>query len=112
MQLLPGTARQMGVTDSFDPRQNIMGGDALSAGAGAAVLQDAGGRPDCDGRAQPLTVCSSDEKVKVIAGYHAGPGGRREVRRHPPVRDHARLRRDGAAAIRAVPEVGRTSAEE
>ena len=26
MQLLPGTARLMGVVDSFDPRQNIMGG--------------------------------------------------------------------------------------
>ena len=26
MQLLPGTARLMGVTDIFDPRQNIMGG--------------------------------------------------------------------------------------
>jgi soluble lytic murein transglycosylase len=26
MQLMPNTARQMGVTDSFDPEQNIMGG--------------------------------------------------------------------------------------
>jgi soluble lytic murein transglycosylase-like protein len=26
MQLMPRTAEQMGVTDSFDPAQNIMGG--------------------------------------------------------------------------------------
>ena len=26
MQLMPDTARLMGVTDVFDPRQNIMGG--------------------------------------------------------------------------------------
>jgi soluble lytic murein transglycosylase-like protein len=26
MQLMPGTAGRMGVTDSFDPRQNILGG--------------------------------------------------------------------------------------
>lgn len=26
MQLMPATARELGVTDSFDPRQNIMGG--------------------------------------------------------------------------------------
>jgi soluble lytic murein transglycosylase-like protein len=26
MQLMPATARHLGVTDSFDPEQNIMGG--------------------------------------------------------------------------------------
>jgi len=26
MQLMPGTARALGVSDSFDPEQNVMGG--------------------------------------------------------------------------------------
>jgi soluble lytic murein transglycosylase-like protein len=68
MQLMPETARSMGVTDIWDPRQNIMGGSrylqvlakrfcrtpARAAGAGF--------------------VCAPEELVKVIAGYHAGPG--------------------------------------
>jgi hypothetical protein len=75
MQLMPDTARLMGVTDVFDPRQNIMGGarylqvlarrfckTPLSVGDGVA-----GAAPS------RMLVCSSDEKVKVIAGYHAGP---------------------------------------
>ena len=71
MQLLPETARLMGVTDSFDPRQNIMGG--------ARYLQVLA-RRFCktpmvmgEGGASRVLVCSADEKVKVIAGYHAGP---------------------------------------
>ncbi len=63
MQLLPGTAEQFGVTDVFDPKQNIdsgakylkqlldrYGGDlakALSAyNAGPATVDQAGGTPD------------------------------------------------------------------
>jgi hypothetical protein len=74
MQLMPDTARLMGVTDVFDPRQNIMGGarylqvlarrfckTPLNVGDGAA------------GAPSRMLVCSSDEKIKVIAGYHAGP---------------------------------------
>jgi hypothetical protein len=48
MQLMPETARWMGVTDIWDPRQNIMGGSRL--------------------------MCAPEELAKVIAGYHAGPG--------------------------------------
>lgn len=73
MQLMPDTARLMGVTDSFDPRQSIMGG--------ARYLQILARRfcrtpspSDEDGRgADRALVCSDEEKVKVIAGYHAGP---------------------------------------
>ena len=74
MQLMPDTARLMGVTNSFDPRQNIMGG--------ARYLQaatDDGGRPG-----ERLTVCSADEKIKVIAGYHAGPGAVEKYGGVPP----------------------------
>jgi soluble lytic murein transglycosylase-like protein len=74
MQLLPSTARLMGVTDAFDPRQNIMGG--------ARYLQVLARRfcktpppPSATGSSDgaPLAICSADERVKVVAGYHAGP---------------------------------------
>jgi hypothetical protein len=68
MQLMPDTARAMGVTDVSDPRQNIMGG--------ARYLQLLARRfcrtPSADGAGD--WRCSPDELVKVIAGYHAGPG--------------------------------------
>jgi soluble lytic murein transglycosylase-like protein len=91
MQLLPETARQMGVTDNFDPRQNIMGGArylqvlarrfcrtpaAANVGAGAG----AGGARGVE----QLTVCSPDEKVKVVAAYHAGPGAVEKYGGMPP----------------------------
>jgi soluble lytic murein transglycosylase-like protein len=86
MQLLPETARLMGVTDNFDPRQNIMGGArylqvlARRFCRTPASVSLAGG-----GRAiEQLTVCSPDEKVKVIAAYHAGPGAVEKYRGIPP----------------------------
>jgi hypothetical protein len=80
MQLLPGTARLMGVTDIFDPRQNIMGGTRyLQILARRFCKTPAAG----DG-GQPLTVCSADEKVKVIAGYHAGPAAVEKYGGIPP----------------------------
>jgi hypothetical protein len=72
MQLMPATARAMGVTNVWDPRQNIMGG--------ARYLQLLAKRycrtPALGGSAgrNASLVCSFDEKVKVVAGYHAGPG--------------------------------------
>jgi soluble lytic murein transglycosylase-like protein len=53
MQLMPKTARSMGVNDSFDPRQNIMGGTKL--------LRVLANRFDGD-------------FVKVLSAYHAGAG--------------------------------------
>jgi soluble lytic murein transglycosylase-like protein len=65
MQLMPDTARLMGVTDPFDPRQNIMGG--------ARYLQILA-RRFCKQVTSAGTVCTPDDKVKVVAAYHAGPG--------------------------------------
>ncbi len=81
MQLLPSTARLMGVTDPFDPRQNIMGG--------ARYLQVLARRfcktpPPSTGTEGPLAVCSADEKIKVVAGYHAGPAAVEKYGGMPP----------------------------
>lgn len=69
MQLMPGTARDMGVTDAFDPRQNIMGG--------CRYLQILA-RRYCRTPAAPGSGatfhCSAEEHVKVISAYHAGLG--------------------------------------
>ena len=80
MQLMPDTARLMGVTDAFDPRQNVMGGARYlqvlarrfcrSPAAGLSVPGEARAEARATDRA---LVCSDDEKIKVIAGYHAGP---------------------------------------
>jgi soluble lytic murein transglycosylase-like protein len=84
MQLMPETARSMGVTNSFDPRQNIMGGcrylQVLARRfCRTPAVTDDGGRPG-----ERLTVCSTDEKIKVIAGYHAGPGAVEKYGGMPP----------------------------
>jgi soluble lytic murein transglycosylase-like protein len=72
MQLMPATARGMGVTNVWDPRQNIMGGARyLQLLAKRYCHTPAMG--NTQGRTASL-ICSLDEKVKVLAGYHAGPG--------------------------------------
>jgi hypothetical protein len=65
MQLMPGTARGLGVTDPFDPRQNVM--------AGSEYL-----------RRQLMRFGTLE---KALAAYNAGPGA---VERHggvPPYRE-------------------------
>ena len=87
MQLMPDTGRLMGVTDAFDPRQNIMGG--------ARYLQVLARRfcktpavndrdDEAGGGSDQALVCSDDEKIKVIAGYHAGPGAVEKYGGLPP----------------------------
>ena len=80
MQLLPGTARLMGVTDIFDPRQNIMGGTRYLQILARRFCKT----PAAGDSGEPLTVCSADEKVKVIAGYHAGPAAVEKYGGIPP----------------------------
>ena len=53
MQLMDGTAAQYGVTDSFDPQQNLQGG--------AAFLRDL------------LQRYQGNEQL-ALAAYNAGPG--------------------------------------
>ena len=53
MQLMPGTAEEMGVDDSFDPRDNIFGG--------TRYLRWLADRYDGD-----INL--------VLSGYNAGPG--------------------------------------
>jgi soluble lytic murein transglycosylase-like protein len=84
MQLLPSTARLMGVTDNFDPRQNIMGGARYLQVLARRFCRtpaaaSAGGQP-----IEQLTVCSPEEKVKVVAAYHAGPGAVEKYGGMPP----------------------------
>lgn len=67
MQLAPSTAREMGVTDIWDPRQNIMGGSRYLQTLARRYCRT-------PGKAAGAFVCAPEELVKVIAGYHAGPG--------------------------------------
>jgi hypothetical protein len=75
MQLMPDTARLMGVTNPFDARQNIMGG--------ARYLQVLA-RRFCKQITSAGTVCAPEEKVKVVAAYHAGPGAVEKYGGIPP----------------------------
>ena len=75
MQLMPDTARLMGVTDPFDARQSIMGG--------ARYLQVLA-RRFCKQVTSAGTVCAPDEKVKIVAAYNAGPGAVEKYGGTPP----------------------------
>ena len=91
MQLMPGTARAMGVTDVFDPRQNIYGGVRYL---------------------RVLANTFNGNLLLTVAGYHAGPGAVAKYRGVPPyettqryvravLRRYARYRRQAARPGRA-----------
>ena len=84
MQLLPETARSMGVTNSFDPRQNIMGGARYLQVLARRFCRTPAATDDGQRPGERLTVCSTDEKIKVIAAYHAGPGAVEKYGGVPP----------------------------
>jgi len=78
MQLMPDTAREMGVSDPFDPRQNIMGGSRYLQ----LLVRRFCRTPSPS--APNKTICSGQEVIKVIAGYHAGPGAVEKYGGIPP----------------------------
>ncbi len=63
MQLMPGTARSMGVTNVFDPRQNIFGGVRYL---------------------RVLANTFNGDLVLTVAAYHAGPGAVTKYKGVPP----------------------------
>ena len=81
MQLMPGTAQQMGVQDSFEPAQNINGG--------TAYLDE-------------LLTRYHDNLALALAAYNAGPAAVRWASRHPAV-----SRDDGAYVARVMNEFKR-----
>ena len=83
MQLMPDTARLMGVTDVFDPRQNIMGGARYLQVLARRFCKTPAQSSEAEGGERTLT-CSNDEKIKIIAGYHAGPNAVEKYGGMPP----------------------------
>lgn len=83
MQLMPATARQLGVTDSFDARQNILGG--------AKYLR------------MLLDTFEGDLDL-TLAAYNAGPGAVRKYKGIPPYKETrayvAAIRTEYESAIR------------
>ncbi len=66
MQLMPGTALEMGVTDIFDPAQNIAGGTQYLA--------------------RMLELFGGDVRL-ALAGYNAGPENVKKHKGIPPFRE-------------------------
>jgi soluble lytic murein transglycosylase-like protein len=69
MQLMPGTARDMGVDDLHDPAQNIRGGTRYLA---------------------EMKKRFGDDLDLVLAGYNAGPGRVERAGRNVPDIDETR----------------------
>ena len=106
MQLLPETARLMGVTDNFDPRQNIMGGARYLQVLARRFCRTPAAAPAAARRAPGARAADRLLARREGEGDRRLPrrsGRGREVRRHAALRDDAGLRGHGAAPLRAVP---------
>jgi soluble lytic murein transglycosylase-like protein len=93
MQLMPEVAKEMGVTDPFDPRENIMGGTRY-----LRILLDA------HKGNLPLT----------LASYNAGPGAVAKFRNVPPFKetqDYVKRVTAAMKAARVAPEARTSTAE-
>jgi soluble lytic murein transglycosylase-like protein len=95
MQLMPRTARMLGVRDSFNPRENIDGGTrhlrALMVRFGydlrlAVAAYNAGERPVVAYRGVPPYPETRAYVAEVLHLYHAPT-----ERRPPPARDYLRI---------------------
>ena len=79
-QLMPGTARGLGVTNAYDPVQNIAGAVHLLRGH----LDVYGGAPPDAG------VIPFNQIALTMAAYNAGPGAVRKYHGVPPYRETRR----------------------
>jgi soluble lytic murein transglycosylase-like protein len=80
MQLMPATARELGVADAFDPAANIAGGARYLHRLAQRFCQTSTTAAATFG---PLP-CSAADLVRVIAAYHAGAGAVEKYGGLPP----------------------------
>jgi soluble lytic murein transglycosylase-like protein len=101
MQLMPGTAAELGVTDIFDPRANVEGGTRYL---------------------QQLLIKYNNNLAKALAAYNAGPLRVEQYRGVPPFREthdyvarvitefnNKKLAEQGAQSSSAKPKVRQLS---